>query len=114
MSRKGSCLYYSDPSNLNIMKICDPERLDCYLANPYLTFWNNIYINGYTQPTFTGVNICCDDGDLPPNNDIAFQATYQYFLEYPEQLQSYIIFYNKMQYESQNLPFVNFYNRLVL
>lgn len=99
--KSGSCLYHKDPTNLDKIDICDPEKLDCYLANPYLTFWISAYLYGFDMSA-------CGLDPIPPFSDFSVQAIFYYFLQKPEELNSYIIFYNKMQYESQNMPFINF------
>ena len=94
----GSCLYRSNPRDINELDICDPYKLDCYLANPYLSYWTSAYLNGYTDST----------GFHPAGDINAYHATIDYLGRYFDQFLSYIVFYNKMQYESQRLSQVRF------
>ena len=106
MSKKGSCLYYSDPANLNKINICDPEKLDCYLAHPFFVPWTNNYLFGneyvYFNDTLSSLTT------KAARNEISFHALFYYFSQFPEEINSVVAFYNKMMYESQIKEFVNF------
>ena len=93
-----SCLYYNNVNNLSEIDICDPYKLDCYLANPYLCFWTSAYLNGYSDVS----------GTHPPGDINAYHATIDYLGRYFDQFISYIVFYNKMQFESQNINNVSY------
>ena len=103
--KSGSCLYNKDPANLNRIDICDPEKLDCYLAHPFL--YHGLIII-YLEMNMYILMIHIFINNKSSRNEISFHALFYYFSQFPEEINSVVAFYNKMMYESQIKEFVNF------